>query len=271
MTRRSGWDTSPYWRCRRRRWSPWQQGVAAVGLRLIPAFPGSPYYELPAGGAAMKDMRRRLESEGIRVYDIEFVEIGPAFRPETLLPVMESAAELGAQRLNACGDDPDPVRQVDSFAALCDLAAGFGLGVDLECMAWRQVASLPAVLKVVEAAGRQNGAALIDALHLSRTGAKPSDLRGLPASYLRSAQLCDAVAEPPTTSEAAVAEARGGRFPPGEGALPLAELLAVLPDDVVLSVEVPKYKEAPAAVRAGELCAATRKLLHSCRLTAQQP
>ena len=49
-----------------------------------------------------------------------------------------SAAALGACRLSVCGDDPEQSRLVANFAGLCDLAAEFGIGVDLECMAWRQ-------------------------------------------------------------------------------------------------------------------------------------
>ena len=143
------------------------------------------------------------------------------------------------------------------------------MGVDLECMAWREVASFPAVMEVLEAAQRPNGGALVDALHLSRTGSSPADLHGVPAGYLRSAQLCDAAATPPPTVEAIIQEARGGRFPPGEGALPLAELLAELPHDTVLSVEVPKYNDASAADRAKELFAATQKLFESCRQNAK--
>ena len=244
-------------------------GYAAIGLRLHPAFPGSPFYELPLGSAALAEMRRRLEGEGIRVYDIEFVELVPEFRAESLTPVLESSAALGAQRLNACGDDPDRGRLVENFAALCERAAEFGMGVDLECMAWRQIASFPAALEVVEAAARPNGGALVDALHLSRTGGTPADLQGVPAGRLRSAQLCDAVAELPATTEAIIEEARGGRLPPGQGALPLVELLAELPDHTVLSVEVPKYKDASPAVRAKELFEATRALFQSCRRSAK--
>ena len=155
-------------------------GYACIGLRLHPAFPGAPFYEIPSGSAAMREMKQRLGDTGIAVYDIEFVTVGEGFVAADLAAMLASAAELGAKRLSVCGDDPDPARQVASFAALCDLAAGFGMGVDLECMAWRQVASFPDAVRVVEAAGRPNGGALVDAIHLSRTGGSPADLAGVP-------------------------------------------------------------------------------------------
>lgn len=154
-------------------------GYAAIGLRLHPAFPGAPTYKLPAGSAASREMRRRLGGEGVRVHDIEFVTIGGDFVPASLSGMLEAAGALGARRLSVCGDDPDRSRLVANFAALCDLAAPFGIGVDLECMAWRIVSSLPlAVRRVAEAAERPNGGVLVDALHLSRTGGAPEDVRG---------------------------------------------------------------------------------------------
>ncbi|HEX8373808.1 MAG TPA: sugar phosphate isomerase/epimerase, partial [Geminicoccaceae bacterium] len=225
-----------------------------------PAFPGAPTYEIPPGSAAMREMRRRLGDEGVRVFDIEFVTVGEGFAARDLAAVLESAGELGALRLSVCGDDPDRSRLVASFAELCDLAAGFGVGVDLECMAWRRVASLPDAVRVVLDAGRPNGGVLVDALHLSRTGGSPGDLRDIPPGLIRSAQLCDAPAGMPGSTDAIIQEARSGRLPPGEGALPLRELLAELPDGAALSVEVPMGDGTPAETRARRVFEATQRL-----------
>lgn len=214
-------------------------GYTSIGLRLYPAFPGAPFYELPAGTARSQQMRSRLRDEGIQVHDIEFVTIDADFSAARLEGVLEAAGALGARRLSVCGDDPDRARLTANFASLCDLAAQYVLGVDLECMAWRQVASFADALEVVSAANRHNGGLLVDALHLSRSGGSPKDLRAAPGRLIRSAQLCDAVAVRPTTQEALIKEARSGRLPPGQGALPLRELLAELPDGTALSVEVP--------------------------------
>ncbi|SEE69307.1 Sugar phosphate isomerase/epimerase [Rhizobiales bacterium GAS191] len=220
-------------------------GYASVGLRLYPAFPGAPFYKIPAGSALMRSMRARLADTRIRVYDIEFVTIDAAFEPEQLKPMLESAAELGARRLSLCGDDPDGVRLAAKFAELCELSDGYGMGVDIEVMAWRQVSTLQIATELVRNAGSPNGGVLVDALHLSRSGSDPADVRKTPRGFLRSAQLCDAPATRPTNIEAIIQEARGGRLPPGEGALPLRQLLAALPDDVALSVEVPNIGRPP--------------------------
>src|SRR5690349_23610870 len=82
-------------------------GYASIGLRLYPAFPGAPFYEIPVGSAGSREMRSRLSGEGISVYDIELVTIAADFVPVSLAPMLEAASDLGAQRLSVCGDDPD--------------------------------------------------------------------------------------------------------------------------------------------------------------------
>ena len=240
-------------------------GYSAVGLRLNPAFPGAPFYQIPAGTALMRSLRTRLADTGVSVYDIEFVVMDAAFAPNSLSPMLESAGELGAKRLSLCGDDPDRSRLVANFAALCDLAAGFGIGVDLECMAWRKVASFADAVDVVRAADRRNGGVLVDALHLARTGGVPADVLAAPARLIKSAQLCDAPAMRPESEAAIIGEARSGRLPPGEGELPLRELLSALPDDVVLSVEVPLPAGASPEPHARRVFAAARRLFEALR------
>lgn len=214
-------------------------GYAAVGLRLHPAFQGAPFYTLRPGSAEMRSVKVALQQAGIAVHDIEFVVIDEAFAASGLLPVLESAGELGARRLSVCGDDPDKGRFAANLSALAELAAEFGMAVDLEIMPWRRIGTLAAALAAAEATRRANVGVLIDALHLSRSGAAPADLRSVAKELIQSVQLCDAAAERPAGNAALVAEARGGRLLPGEGALPLRDLLTVAPADARLSVEVP--------------------------------
>jgi sugar phosphate isomerase/epimerase len=235
-------------------------GYAAVGLRLHPAFPGSPFYEIPVGSTLMRAMRTALADSGLSVHDIEFVVIDAAFDPASLKPVLDSAAGLGARRLSVGGDDADDARLTAKFAAVCDLAANVGVGVDIEPMPWRTIGALPAAANVVREAGRANGAVLVDALHLSRSGGVPEDLRALPREAIRSVQLCDAPAARPATTDALIKEARGGRLLPGDGDLPLGRLLAALPDHAVLSVEVPNSGHPP-ELHARRAYEATRRIM----------
>ncbi|KAF5884683.1 TIM barrel protein [Rhizobium sp. PEPV16] len=221
-------------------------GFSSVGLRLHPAFPGAPYYELPAGSDVARDVKARLNGEGIALYDIEFVVIGPDFDPDALISMLAGASALGARRLSVCGDDPDRGRLVANFAALCDLAASFGMGVDLENMGWRAVASFDDSLSIVQESERRNAGALVDALHFFRNGGQAKDVSAAPKGMIRSIQLCDARGPAPTTADQKVSEARTGRFAPGLGELPVASLMRVLPTGAAVSVEVPIHsRQAP--------------------------
>ncbi|WP_244496298.1 sugar phosphate isomerase/epimerase family protein [Aureimonas ureilytica] len=171
-------------------------GFSRVGLRLHPAFPGAPFYELPAGSLAARDVRSALADHGLSLFDIEFVVLSPDFRPETLTGMLEGAAALGAKRLSVCGDDPDEARLTDTFAGLCDLCAGVGMSVDLENMGWRPVATFEAALRVVEASGRANAGVLVDAIHLFRNGGRADQVARAPAGRIAALQLCDVRGRP---------------------------------------------------------------------------
>jgi len=217
-----------------------EAGFGFVGLRLHPAFPGAPVYPLPVGSAELRETREALRLAGLAVYDIEFVVIDGDFAPSALAGVIETAAELGAKRLSVCGDDPDRERFIDNISALAGMAEVAGLGIDLEIMPWRRIGTLAAAVGAVQSTGMQNVGILVDALHLARSGSAPADLSGLPEGLIRSVQLCDARAERPTDHAGLIAEARGGRLLPGQGTLPLTELVRIVPPDATLSVEVPK-------------------------------
>lgn len=236
-------------------------GYAAIGLRLHQAFPGSPVYHLPVGSPALRSMQARMEGEGISVFDVEFVPLAPDTDPKSLLPLLETAAALGASRLSCGGDDPDHSRVRDNFAALCDLAAPFGIGVDLEGMRWRAVANFAQASAIVGAAGRPNGCVLLDSLHYLRNGGTTAGLRQVPRGKIRSVQLCDAGPKAPTTAEEAKIEARSYRLAPGAGVLPLLELVHAMPRDAGVSIEVPMDGTADAVTHAQRLMDSTRRLL----------
>jgi len=214
-------------------------GFTAVGLRTSPVAPGAIHYPLKAGSAEHRRLARLLDDHGMTVREVEFIPILPEIVVPSYEAMFEAAAGLGAQTVTVSGDDSDFSRLVSNFVALCDLAAGFGLRIDLEFMRWRHVGTLGDARRVLEAAARPNGSILVDALHLMRSGGTPADVSELPAAYLHAVQICDAPAVSPVGDDAIIREAREGRLPPGHGALPLAGLLRSLPSHTLISAEMP--------------------------------
>jgi len=97
---------------------------------------------------------------------------------------------------------------------------------------------------LLEAAGADDAGVLVDALHLARAGGRPADLDALGPGRLPYVQLCDAASAAPADTDPeglrrAVAEAVGHRLPPGEGVLPLADLLSRIDPGAPVSLEVP--------------------------------
>jgi sugar phosphate isomerase/epimerase len=214
-------------------------GFGAVGLRLNPTSAGAIAYPSIVGSEAHCALRRVLADEGMTVHDVEFIPMLPDIDVASYAPMFDAAADLGAGCVTVSGDDPDAGRLAANLAALCELAARYGLRVDLEFMRWRHVGTLNQARSIVERAGSANLAILVDALHLARSGGSPGDIRALPEGMVRAAQFCDASQNEPVGDEATILEARTGRLPPGEGVLPLSELLDALPAGTALSVEMP--------------------------------
>ncbi|MFN0305125.1 MAG: sugar phosphate isomerase/epimerase family protein [Burkholderiales bacterium] len=242
-------------------------GYAAVGIRMVPASPGGIEYPLRAGSAEIRETLHRMNDLGVRVFDLEFLSLSPEFDARQFRWLAEAGAALGARRINCSGDDPDPLRAADHFAALCDLAAEYRLGVDIEFMRWRHTSTLDHAVELVRRAGKANGGILLDALHLIRAGGSPTELAKVPREFLVSAQLCDAPAASPPDSRL-VAESRTNRLVPGEGELPLRQIVEALPNDIALALEVPMSAYAPDAPpidRATRAIVAAEKLLASWR------
>jgi hypothetical protein len=107
-----------------------------------------------------------------------------------------------------------------------------------------------------------------DALHFSRSGGLPAHVASIDPSLFRYAQICDAVADrpAPTDAPALIREARTGRLLPGEGVLPLMDLVRALPDALPLAIEAPcrATAELPALERAKRAYAALTALVSAC-------
>jgi sugar phosphate isomerase/epimerase len=104
---------------------------------------------------------------------------------------------------------------------------------------------------------------MFDTMHFGRSTARISDLAAVDPQLIGYVQLCDAPRIP--AIEDYMEEAMFERMVPGEGELPLLDMLAALPRERVIGLEVPLRREAESGVgpreRLGRCVAAARVLL----------
>ena len=237
-------------------------GFSHVGIRLLPATPTEPQYDLVGDTPLLREVERRLADTGVKVLDVEIFRIKSDTRVADYEAAIATGARLGASELLVAANDPDEARLIDSFAAFCDLAGSYGLGADLEFMPWTDAKDLLQAARIVERTGRDNAGVLIDPFHLSRSRSRIEDIAAVPPSRFRFMQFCDVPAAIPPTMDEILAEARGERLFPGEGGVDLVGLLRALPRDLPLSLEIPTLtlaKTVDATERARRALAATKR------------
>jgi len=219
-------------------------GYDGIGLRVHRS-PGLPFHPVVGDTALIREMRTRIADAGIEVFDLYSFYLEPRTDVATFAPALELGASFGAKYATVMGADTDWSRQRDNFVKACDLARQFGLTCSLEFAVIRPLATLPQTVQLITEAKRE-AVICIDPLHLARSGGRPADVKALPAKYFPYAQISDGVLEPGEPNPALFGKlGLGQRKMPGEGTLPLRELMAALPRDVPLSVELP-YSLAPA-------------------------
>lgn len=187
-----------------------------------------------------REVRQALAESGLTVLDAEVIWLRPGPANPDHLRALDIAAEVGAANVLVVSSDPDAEATTEKFIALCAHARAMPLRVALEFGAFTDVPTLEAAAAIFHQAAQPNQALLVDALHLRRSGGRAAALRRLPAAWFSYAQLCDAPLSGPSACDRAAIreEAVDYRLCPGEGELPLAELLDALPAGLPLSVEV---------------------------------
>ena len=190
-----------------------------------------------------------MDDRGVSISLGEGLLIAPRVDVRSYAGDLDIMAELRIPRINTVSLEPDRARTFDELAVLTDLAAERGIVTSVEPVPGLAIADLPSALAAVEHVGRDEISLLIDTMHVVRSGAGPDDLRSLPAERIGHVQLCDVPLR--STKEYHYAEeAMYHRLPPGEGELPLVEMLAAVPRDRVVGLEVPMQSRAEAGVSA---------------------
>lgn len=207
-------------------------------------------------GYSDADLRTMVDDHGLAVAELDpawwwtpgagDVRIPPEADPVEIFrydedELLRIAEVFGARSINAADvlGGPWGVEEgAEGFAALCDRAAGHGLLVHLEWLAWSKVADLATALEIVRLADRPNGGLNIDMWHCARTGTTAAQLRALPAQRVLAVQVDDG----PAAAETDLVHATlHRRLLPGHGDFDLVGYLGALDEAgvrVPIGVEV---------------------------------
>jgi sugar phosphate isomerase/epimerase len=218
-------------------------GYDYVSLRPIyMGLPGEPNYELAENPQMLRQTKRALAATGVRVHDIELARVYEGLHPTKYLPAMEVAAELGAKAVlsSIWGGERD--FYIEKFGEICDLAAPFGLTVDLEFVPIAAVRNLAQAADVLRAVDRSNAGLMIDMHHFHRSRDDPADLDALPREWFHFAHLCDAPAAIPTERAEMIRIMREARLYHGDGGIDIASIVAHIPH-CVYSIELPNKEQ----------------------------
>ncbi|RDE07884.1 sugar phosphate isomerase/epimerase family protein [Pelagibacterium lacus] len=217
-------------------------GFQGVGLRIQAPRHTPDRWPVAGDLARARSLRQRAADAGISVFEAEAFPIWPETEIADYLAGLQAASEMGATHLLVTAMDADEQRFIERCGLLCDHAARLGLTSVLEFMPFRSINTLGAAMRVQDAVGRSNLRLLVDTLHLMRSGGSAEDMANLPLERLGYIHLCDATATAQVDDLAT--EARTLRLYPGEGELPLLEILSSVPPHIDVSVEAPNARHA---------------------------
>ncbi len=196
--------------------------------------------------AVADEVRRRSVARGVSILDIEPVMLMPAGSGAVDHgdAIVDAALRVGARNVLVASRDTDDERvaqRLRELAERLDRSAADGVAevrIVLEFLPILGVRTLPQALAIIAAADHPRIGLLVDSLHLSRAGHLPAHLDGVAPRLMPYLQVCDAPAVPHDASiPALLHEALHARLLPGDGGLPIAALLAAVPD-VPISLEL---------------------------------
>jgi sugar phosphate isomerase/epimerase len=238
-------------------------GFDRVGaLRLTPTRDGRGHDLLGDAGLRARTVAA-VQDSSLPVLDVELLRLGPTTTAADTEPLLAAGAELGARHVLCTVEDPEHGRRAETLALVSALATTYRLRCMVEPMVFTEVRTPHEAMVLLDAADARDAGVLVDALHLYRAGGSAGDVAAIDPRRLPYVQLCDAHGSGPAASrQAALDEAVGQRLPPGEGDLPLGDLLGAVPPMADVSVEVPHPgSRADPLGWAERLHAATRRVL----------
>jgi sugar phosphate isomerase/epimerase len=145
-------------------------------------------------------VRSILDDSGITAFEIEFLEDwfvdgeAKAASDRRRAMLLEASAALGCHHVKVADFHNAPTtlpQLIDSFGALCEDAARFGVAIGFEFMASAMIHRLEDCLAMVQGAAAPNGGLIVDIAHTTALGISNAEIAHIPARYLVSVELND--------------------------------------------------------------------------------
>lgn len=228
--------------------------AASLGCRYISTgmtgFPlpqlGQPEFSLADDVPLRRALLAAMDDTGVSIALGDGMLILPGADIADRAADLDVLAELRVPRINSVSLDPDRERTFDQLAILAELAAERGMATTTEPAPGTAVCDITVGVAARRHVGRNDFQLLIDTMHLVRSGFGPADLAALEPGSIGYAQLSDTTLRPRMDNY--MQEATFERMAPGEGELPLQDIVDALSSDIVIGLEVPRLSLAEAGV-----------------------
>ena len=234
--------------------------ISVAALQGFDTLTATPHL-IERAGMEIADLRAQCDDAGVTMGYIDGL-CSPL--PGTPAGVTEErcfalAEGLGAPAINVVHLDGPPVpfgEMADVLGRLTQRASRRGLQILIEFLPDTGIPDLPVALDLVREVGDDNLRVMLDTWHLARTGGGPDQLLGDAPALIGGLQISDRC----KVQDSQPYVRMSGRYLPGEGELPLIDILAPvlaahpdLPVGVeVLNDELRAMAPAEAAAAAGD-------------------
>jgi sugar phosphate isomerase/epimerase len=218
--------------------------ITLVGLS-VPQL-GYPAYSLKDDLRLRKDMLSAMDERGVAISLGEGLLVRRGADTRDLAADLDIMAELRVPRVNTVSFEPDRHRAFDQIGVLAELAADRGMETTIELAPGTTAGDIASGVSALHHIGRSDIRLLIDTMHFVRGGGTVAQLAAVDPDHLGYVQLSDTTLQP--RADDYMQEAMFERLVPGEGELPLREIIAVMPPEVIIGLEVPQLSLAEAGV-----------------------
>lgn len=217
-------------------------GFDQISFRLLPAGPGDAPPPLLTDDTLVADVMAAMGDHGLTMSDAEMIRMDDNTDLDRFRPFLERCRQMGAKHILVAGDDLDRARITDTYGRLCELTWEYELTADLEFMPWTGIKNIADARELVEAASHPAAAILFDCLHFDRCDSTLDEISAIPRNMMNYVQICDGPIPYDTAGAAMMTLGRTARLAPGDGGIDLKAIVARLPDDIPVSVEVPNME-----------------------------